>query len=434
MNTPKFSILIFSSVFILSSCSSQKITSQTVGNGIGGALILGGLATYPKEEDKKNKEYDNDRKKSYGLIAGGIATYYIMDYLKKAKIKEGERIAEAKRIERERIAEAKRVERERIAKKRNKILENKYNSIFNKIKKIKGEKGVRYLLFVRSNIIPFNEKSDFDEFLRYKGINYLEKLYITNKNIILTSKVLKDSTDLWVVYYDKYLIFGSFAEKGTLLYENRDKYIGLSSLREITDDIEVNIDEEKSINKVVYGSLESQAKELNVKESSLLVKATTTQLGQRIPRSKKLFILNEFSEFDGNLVDYIKDNPITSLAVAAGVTWYLSDNSKGSVPNKCESPTRTYAYASCAFVIKGCDLAKSKIAPSDEKSQAIANGICAVIESNFISNRNPTFEDIVKSEAERQIGKLDKSIELGLLVKNIAKCGAEVRKKVKICN
>lgn len=82
------SFILLSSIFV-SSCSSQKITSQSVGSTIATTMILGGLGTFPSEDDKKTDKssYSSDKNQSYGLIAGGILLHYLLGKNKDIAIK-----------------------------------------------------------------------------------------------------------------------------------------------------------------------------------------------------------------------------------------------------------------------------------------------------------------------------------------------------------
>ncbi len=91
MNIPKIFVLLLSSVFVLSSCSSTP-TSQSMGKYFGTALIVGGASYFLVDTDNKTdaekKELTSNKKTGYGLLAAGFLIHYLMNKTKESKKKE----------------------------------------------------------------------------------------------------------------------------------------------------------------------------------------------------------------------------------------------------------------------------------------------------------------------------------------------------------
>lgn len=77
MNTPKLSILLFSSVFILSACSTAP-TSQNIGKNIGTAMILGGLAYGSKDKDSEDSDSSSKGKDGGAIALAGLAVHFLI--------------------------------------------------------------------------------------------------------------------------------------------------------------------------------------------------------------------------------------------------------------------------------------------------------------------------------------------------------------------
>jgi len=93
MNHIKFFLVFLLSMLLITSCSSSP-TSQNIGETLATGLFLGGLATYPKDDEENA---DDDKNKAYGLMAAGVLTYYLA-----GKLNNYNRKKEAERKVRER--------------------------------------------------------------------------------------------------------------------------------------------------------------------------------------------------------------------------------------------------------------------------------------------------------------------------------------------
>lgn len=97
-------------------CSTAP-NSQKVGSGIGTALVLGGLATYPSKEDKGTDEYESDKDKAIGLLVGGVLTHYVIGKIRGKKEK----------METNRLNKKMEIVQKQI-KERNKYYKNRYKA------------------------------------------------------------------------------------------------------------------------------------------------------------------------------------------------------------------------------------------------------------------------------------------------------------------
>lgn len=101
-------------IFLLTACSSSP-GSQSVGKGIGGAMILGGIASLPDKDETD----DDGEKLGRGLILGGVVVGYISTRFEERRKAEADRVNKLKQAEIDKMEKQKRdvmlAEKQRLA-------------------------------------------------------------------------------------------------------------------------------------------------------------------------------------------------------------------------------------------------------------------------------------------------------------------------------
>lgn len=214
-----------------------------------------------------------------------------------------------------------------------------------------GQKGLIYILNERINIKRNHPDflQYFDQRLKGKGINYLDKLYVAKKDLFLVGNYHIDFFGGDWTGGDIIGTYVSVVQKGGLLYNggvfnygNKGKsYRSLFTHTDITSGVSTE-NASKIENKEYFGWLTAEMKHNDIKSLIIPVKDYNQKLlkikyiAAHKKKEKRVFdnnITDAAGELLGGIFDFIEEYPITSTAIAVGATWYIT-----------KDPSPTYSY------------------------------------------------------------------------------------------